>query len=231
MGASTHRTTSTSRSSRSCLSASPTSRSRWPCRARSTSSCTTSRGRYGKAAVNTGDEGGFAPPSPSRGGARTAPSRSGAGGVLRRGRLRPRLRRESLLRREPRRVCARGQGPLPRGHDLVYEGLAKDWGVVSFEDPLQEDDFEGFAELTRRLERRSSATTCSSPTGSAWPVPSRSGRRTPCLFKVNQAGTLSRRSTPPARRAKAGGASSSRALRRDGGPAHLGPRVASTPAR
>jgi len=34
----------------------------------------------------------------------------------------------------------------------LYVELCRDYGVVSIEDPLDEDDFEGFAELTRRLE-------------------------------------------------------------------------------
>src|SRR6266487_1259917 len=34
----------------------------------------------------------------------------------------------------------------------LYESFARDWGVVSFEDPFHEDDFAAFAELTGRIE-------------------------------------------------------------------------------
>ena len=33
----------------------------------------------------------------------------------------------------------------------LYENLIKDYGLVSIEDPLDENDFEGFAELTKRV--------------------------------------------------------------------------------
>ncbi|NIP37340.1 MAG: hypothetical protein GWN39_20495, partial [Thermoplasmata archaeon] len=34
----------------------------------------------------------------------------------------------------------------------LYEGLVDTYPIISIEDPLEEEDFEGFAEMTRALD-------------------------------------------------------------------------------
>ncbi len=127
--------------------------------------------RYGKAAVNVGDEGGFAPPisEPTEALEHLHAAVDQAG-----------FRDKVVFALD----CAASHfydsergvyllaGKDWSREELIdfYETLAKDWGVVSFEDPLEEDDFDGFAELTRRLGVRWSVTICSSPTATAWRV-------------------------------------------------------------
>src|SRR5208282_3104524 len=72
-----------------------------------------------------------------------------------------------------------------------YETLAKDWGVVSFEDPLEEDDFEGFAELTRRLGVQVVGDDLLVTNRDRVARAQELGAGNALLFKVNQAGTLS----------------------------------------
>ena len=49
-------------------------------------------------------------------------------------------------------TCDKWNWTAPRTALALYEGFARDRGVVSFEDPFHEDDFAAFAELTRRLD-------------------------------------------------------------------------------
>src|SRR5690606_40679761 len=55
-----------------------------------------------------------------------------------------------------------------------YAELVEAYPLVSIEDPLFEDDWDGWKTITRSWATRcsSSATTCSSPTPSAWPAAS-----------------------------------------------------------
>ena len=63
----------------------------------------------------------------------------------------------------------------------LYQELIRDFDVVTIEDPLDEDDFEGFAELTEAERRsRSSATTSSSPTRSGCAAASTTAPPTRC---------------------------------------------------
>ena len=93
---------------------------------------------------------------------------------------------------EPRRVRARGQGPARRER-LISSTRAslENWGVVSFEDPLDEDDFEGFAELTRRLEAQIIGDDLLVTNRDRVARAQSLGAANSLLFKVNQAGTLS----------------------------------------
>ena len=61
--------------------------------------------------------------------------------------------------------------------NAYYAELAAAYPLISIEDPLAEDDWDGWAAAHRRRSARScssSATTCSSPTRSASPTASRS---------------------------------------------------------
>ena len=72
-----------------------------------------------------------------------------------------------------------------------YADLLDAYALVSIEDPLSEDDWDGWVELTTAIgdRCRSSATTCSSPTRAARGG-YRAGAANALLVKVNQIGTL-----------------------------------------
>ena len=74
----------------------------------------------------------------------------------------------------------------------LYLELIRDFDVITIEDPLDEEDFAGFAAADRaRAISRSSATTSSSPTPSGCAGGSPTGAANALLWKVNQIGTLS----------------------------------------
>ena len=148
--------------------------------------------RYGKAAVNTGDEGGFAPPITEPTEAleqlHLAVEQAGYADLVVYGldcaasHFYDGERDEYLLAGKPR-----------SREDMItfYEGLASDWGVVSFEDPLHEDDFEGFAELTSRLDAQIIGDDLLVTNRDRVARAQALGSANSLLFKVNQAGTLS----------------------------------------
>ncbi len=82
-----------------------------------------------------------------------------------------------------------GRYRLPkRGKELdtedmieYWENLVQKYPILSIEDPLGEEDWQGWAEMTRRLGDRCSwwGTTCSSPTASACARAWTRGRATP----------------------------------------------------
>jgi len=80
----------------------------------------------------------------------------------------------------------------------VYEDLCKRYPILSIEDGMAEDDFEGLGHITKTLAPRcsSSATISSSPTRSALSRGIAEGLGNAILVKVNQIGTLSRRWRP-----------------------------------
>ena len=58
----------------------------------------------------------------------------------------------------------------------LFESWVDKYPIVSIEDPLDQDDWDGYADITQALggkTSRSSATTSSSPTPSVWPTASR----------------------------------------------------------
>ena len=74
-----------------------------------------------------------------------------------------------------------------------YADLVASYPIVSIEDPLDEEDWDGWKAMTAAARRRrssSSATTCSSPTssGSARGIAEQSANA--LLVKVNQIGSL-----------------------------------------
>lgn len=147
---------------------------------------------YGKAAVNTGDEGGFAPPITD-----------------------PRVALEHLHRAVEAAGysdhmvygldCAashfydhdtgtyRLSGASMSRDELIalYEELASAFGVVSFEDPLHEDDFEGFAQITSTIDAQIVGDDLLVTNRARVLEAQRVGAANALLFKVNQAGTLS----------------------------------------
>jgi enolase len=148
--------------------------------------------RYGKAAVNVGDEGGFAPPISEPTEAlehlHAAVERAGF-----KDKVVFALDCAASHFYDPERGVYSLAGKDRSKEELIdfYETLAKDWGVVSFEDPLEEDDFEGFAELTRRLGVQVVGDDLLVTNRDRVARAQELGAGNALLFKVNQAGTLS----------------------------------------
>ncbi|MEM1873393.1 MAG: phosphopyruvate hydratase [Acidilobaceae archaeon] len=151
------------------------------------------RERYGASAVNVGDEGGFAPPMRRVEEAlealveavRRSGYSEGSDVLLGVDAAASQLRESGGYRVDGRLL---GRGELVE----LYAGLASRYPIAYIEDPLAEDDFEGFAELARRLGGR--ALVC----GDDLYVTRvdrlkkglEAGSTTAALLKVNQVGTL-----------------------------------------
>lgn len=107
-------------------------------------------GRYGKSALNTGDEGGYAPAISSPHEALTllheAVAQAGHEGRFRYG-----LDCAATHLYDPSSgtYAVAGERRDRDGMIELYLELIRDFDVVTIEDPLDENDFEGFAELTR----------------------------------------------------------------------------------
>lgn len=111
--------------------------------------------KYGKSAVNVGDEGGFAPPmSESR------EALDALVDAIERAGYEPGKDFVLALDAAASSFCSNGRyridGRELEGGELIdyYVELADEYPIVSIEDPLHEEDFEGFREVTRRLKPR-----------------------------------------------------------------------------
>ena len=105
---------------------------------------------YGKSAINVGDEGGFSPPMRSPEEAldsiQSAVDELGYGGKTR---LAMDVAASSFYRPDGYHYMG---GVLSRGELIdVYRDLVSNYHVASIEDPLEEEDYEGFAEMTKTL--------------------------------------------------------------------------------
>ena len=105
---------------------------------------------YGKNAINVGDEGGFSPPMESPEEALEAITASaeemGYGGVTR---LAMDVAASSFYKDGGYSFMGK---TLSRGELIdVYMELVSKYPISSIEDPLEEEDYEGFAEITRAL--------------------------------------------------------------------------------
>ena len=147
--------------------------------------------------TSVGDEGGFAPnlavprrrwPS-SRRAIGAAGYKLGEDVVLG-----ARRRLQRVLQGRPVRPRGRGQDARPGRHGRAgSQGLCEKFPIVSVEDGMAEDDWDGWKLLTERLGRRRcswSATTCSSPTPTILARGIEEGVANSILIKVNQIGTL-----------------------------------------
>ena len=127
-------------------------------------------------ATGVGDEGGYAPDLPSNRDAldlileaiATPASTPGATS---------RSRWTSPRPSSTPRAATRFEGGTKTADEMTayYEGLVDAYPLVSIEDPLDEGDWDGWQRSPRGSATAcsSSATTCSSPTRSAWPTASR----------------------------------------------------------
>ena len=145
--------------------------------------------RYGKSALNTGDEGGYAPaissPQEALGLLHEAVADAGHSGRFRYG-----------------LDCAATHYHADGSYELagetrdsaamieLYEELIRDYDIVTIEDPLDEDDFEGFAELTRisGIQIVGDDLFVTNPARLAEGI--EVGAANSLLWKVNQIGTL-----------------------------------------
>ncbi len=151
--------------------------------------------RYGKLAANTGDEGGFATPIVD---VREALE------VLHEG-VRAAGYADQMVYAldcaathlwDAERGAYRVSGREYTTEQLIdlYEELARDFGIESIEDPLREDDWEGWVEVTRRLGARGVQIVgddlfVTDPALVRRGV--QAGAANALLWKVNQIGTLS----------------------------------------
>jgi enolase len=148
--------------------------------------------RYGQAAVNVGDEGGFAPPINEPAEAleqlHLAVDRAGYSDVVVYG-----LDCAASHFYDPDRgVYVLAGKPRTTSEMMsLYESFARDWGVVSFEDPFHEDDFVAFAELTSRIGAQVVGDDLLVTNRERVERAQEMGAANALLLKVNQAGTLS----------------------------------------
>jgi enolase len=161
--------------------------------------------RYGQAAVNTGDEGGYAPPISEPAQAleqlHLAVDRAGYSSAAVYG-----LDCAASHFYDPDQGVYLLAGKPRTREEMVsiYEGFARDWGVVSFEDPFHEDDFAAFAELTGRLDVQVIGDDLLVTNRERVERAQEMGAANALLLKVNQAGTLSE-ALAAARQAAGGG--------------------------
>jgi enolase len=162
-------------------------------------------GRYGKAAVNTGDEGGYAPPITEPAEAleqlHLAVARAGYQNDVVYGLD---CAASHFYDADQDLYILAGKPRTSEELLALYESFARDWRVVSFEDPFHEDDFAAFAEMTGRLDVQVVGDDLLVTNRERVEHAQQLGAANALLLKVNQAGTLSEALTA-ARQATAGG--------------------------
>jgi len=148
------------------------------------------RSAYGPAATNVGDEGGFSPPVSRPEEAldviMNAVEEMGYGEMV-----------SVAMDVAASSFYKEGEGYGVAGETLetgelidLYEELVDSYPIVSIEDPLQEDDFEGFAEATRRLPIQIVGDDLLVTNVSRLRRGLEMGAGNALLWKVNQVGTL-----------------------------------------
>ncbi|UXD21208.1 enolase [Ignicoccus pacificus DSM 13166] len=148
--------------------------------------------RYGKSAINVGDEGGFAPPMKETREALDALveaiKESGY-----EGRVALALDAAATHFYDPNKdvYVIDGQELDREGLLEFYEKLIQEYPIVSIEDPLQENDWEGFKEAVKRLKVRivGDDLLVTHPDLVAKAI--KEGAANAVLVKVNQVGTVS----------------------------------------
>ena len=161
--------------------------------------------RYGKTAINTGDEGGFAPPISEPAEAleqlHLAVARAGYENEVVYGLD---CAASHFYDADQDLYILAGKPRTSEELLALYESFARDWGVVSFEDPFHEDDFAAFAEMTGRLDVQVVGDDLLVTNRERVEHAQQLGAANALLLKVNQAGTLTE-ALAAARQATAGG--------------------------
>jgi enolase len=151
--------------------------------------------KFGPSAVNVGDEGGFAPPLEKTRDALDLLVRAiEKAGYEPGGQVALAIDAAvSRLYREDKGIYVIEGGELTREELIsMYEALISDYPLISIEDPLHEEDFEGFSELTRQLGAKCLIVGDDLFTTNYGRVKLGIEKRSAnaVLVKVNQAGTL-----------------------------------------
>ncbi len=148
--------------------------------------------RYGKSAVNTGDEGGYAPaissPHEALGLLHEAVANAGHGGRFRYGLD---CAATHLFDADTGTYEVAGERRDRDGMTDLYLELIRDFDVVTIEDPLDEDDFEGFAGLTEASGIQIVGDDLFVTNPERLRIGLEAGAANSLLWKVNQIGTLS----------------------------------------
>lgn len=147
--------------------------------------------KYGKYVLNTADEGGYTPPMTDPRDALDAELEAieelGYGGDFVLGLD---VAANSLYDRRRKTYRLMGND-LSREAFMEYlEDLARDYPLASIEDPLEEEDFAGFAELTRRLDAQIVGDDLFVTNVKRLKKGIALGAGNALLWKVNQVGTL-----------------------------------------
>ena len=145
--------------------------------------------RYGDTAINVGDEGGFSPPlskpEEALDAVVSAIEEMGYSGTVS---LAMDVAASSFYEEGGYTVAGER---LDTGEMIdLYKGLVDAYPLVSIEDPLQEEDFEGFAEVTRRVPVQIVGDDLFVTTASRLRRGIELGACNALLWKVNQVGTL-----------------------------------------
>jgi enolase len=147
--------------------------------------------RYGKSALNTGDEGGYAPaissPHEALGLLHEAVANAGHAGRFRYGLD---CAATHLYDRDADEYVVAGERRDRDGMIELYLELIREFDVVTIEDPLDEDDFEGFAELTRASGIQIVGDDLFVTNPDRLRIGLDAGAGNSLLWKVNQIGTL-----------------------------------------
>jgi enolase len=148
------------------------------------------RSAYGPAAINVGDEGGFSPPLRKPDEAldviMKAVEEMGYGDIVS---LALDVAASSFYK-EGEGYSVAGEMIETGGLIDLYGELVDSYPIVSIEDPLQEDDFGGFAEVTRRLPIQIVGDDLLVTNVSRLRRGLEMGAGNALLWKVNQVGTL-----------------------------------------
>jgi enolase len=148
--------------------------------------------RYGKVALNTGDEGGFAPPIEdpveALGLLHEAVDRAGHTGRFRYGLD---CAATHYYDSDTGEYELAGGRRTTEGMIELYEELIRDFDVVTIEDPLDEEDFEGFARLTEASGIQIVGDDLFTTNPERLREGIDRGSANALLWKVNQIGTLS----------------------------------------
>ena len=147
------------------------------------------KGRYGPTAINVGDEGGFSPPmgrpEEALDAVNSAIEEMGYSGIVS---LAMDVAASSFYTEGNYTVAGE---TLDTGEMIdVYRELVSTYSVVSIEDPLQEEDYEGFAEVTQKIPVQIVGDDLFVTTASRLRRGIEMGACNALLWKVNQVGTL-----------------------------------------
>ena len=148
--------------------------------------------RYGKSALNTGDEGGYAPaisdPREALGLLHEAVANAGHDGRFRYGLD---CAATHYYDADSGTYEVAGQKRDRDGMIELYQELIRDFDVVTIEDPLDESDFDGFAELTEASGIQIVGDDLFVTNPERLRIGLEAGAANSLLWKVNQIGTLS----------------------------------------